>query len=652
MSSIEIKQILTKFIQHVNELEAKDERTTMTGFEQEFRELRMLGIRHKEEDTFPAEEGKKTHNIKKNRYKDIIPYDCTRVKLSPIPNVPGSDYINANYIESASKGHGYIASQGPLPNTVGDFWRMIMELHVDTVVMACKEEESNKPKCERYWPKDGESKTFGTVDVQLEMENKVSSDFIIRKLKAKHNDEVREITQLHLAEWPDHGVPDVEDQTSILDAITMLSERTRKDIPVVVHCSAGCGRTGTICSIDYAQTLLKDGNITADFSLFEIIKRMRTQRQSMVQTPDQYQLAHYVVRQIFRNHLKSLGHGAVYENVNIFENVNSSQNNISIEPEYADISEMGKQSNDDDESISSSSSLPHKPDTLQTSSPKSSNATTPIRSPSPKIKTPIKQPSPGHLPTSLSSSQPLTEHQKPHISKSESVHTYQNIEINSDASGKFVTRVRLEATECKDDVASQASSSSSSSSSQPIPAINLHRQSVPPAKNKKMTHEYENVQINGNQVPEITISKGATSGSLVHFAASQKEERSMSNKDNPETESLYTKVTKSHMRSFSEPENTVSEMSAMKSPASLDFGAQESDLPNLPPRKYKDEPEEKSKEEKHTGKFGKMLGMFHIKNSSSSDKHSGKHQKITETGFPHRTSQPKGPRDPPSFFKK
>lgn len=646
MSSTEIKQILFKFIQHVNELETKDERTTMTGFEQEFRELRMLGIKHKEEDTFPAEEGKRTHNIKKNRYKDIIPYDATRVKLSSLPNVHGSDYINANYIESANKGHGYIASQGPLPNTVGDFWRMIMELNIDTVVMACKEEESNKPKCERYWPKDGESKMFGMIEVKLESENKISSDFIIRKMKAKQNDKVQEITQLHLAEWPDHGVPDVEDQSSILDAITMLSERTRKDVPVVIHCSAGCGRTGTICAIDYAQTLLKNGNITPDFSLFEIIKFMRTQRQSMVQTPDQYQLAHYVVRQIFKNHLKSLGHGAVYENVNIFENVNTSQSDKCIEPEYADISEVGKdQPNDDDdaETESSTSSLAQKPDTLSTS-PKSSNTSTPVRSPSPKVKSPLKVPSPGHLQASLSSSPSLGEN-KSKISKSESLHTYHNVEISSDNSGNFVTRVRIEGTESKDDNVSQPSSM------QQNPAINLHRQSVPPAR-KKITPEYENVQINGNQVPEIASSKGATSASFHHFSASQQEGKTAGLKNIKETESLYTKVTKSHMRSFSEPENTVTEMSAMKSPASCNFGAQEQEIPHLPPRKYKDEPEEKSKEEKHTGKFGKMLGMFHIKNSSSSDKHSGKHQKITEIGFPQKVGQPKGPRDPPNFFRK
>ena len=191
-------------------------------------------------------------------------------------------------------------------------------------------------------------------------------------------------------------------------------------------------------------------------------------------------------------------------------------------------------------------------------SPKSSNTSTPIRSPSPKKKSPIKVPSPGHLQPSLSNPQSLAGH-KPNITKSESLHTYHNIEISSDKTGNFVTRVRIEGTESNDDIASQPSSM------QQNPAINLHRQSVPPAR-KKITPEYENVQINGNQVPEISGSQGATSASIVHFSASQQEGKMAALKESKETESLYTKVTKSHMRSFSEPENTVTEMSAMKSP--------------------------------------------------------------------------------------
>nr|UUA79747.1 tyrosine-protein phosphatase non-receptor type 12 [Octopus vulgaris] len=653
MSTANLEEILLKFLQHVNELEIKDERTSMTGFEQEFRELRLQGIKDKEEDTYPAEEGKQIFNIKKNRYKDIIPYDATRVKLKSVPNVPGSDYINANYIQSAVSGHGYIACQGPLPNTVADFWRMIMELDVETVVMGCKEEEGNKPKCERYWPKDSEGKLFGNIEVKLINEIKHSSDFIVRQMTATQGDTVQHITQLHLAEWPDHGVPDVEDQTSILQTIQMLGERVRPHVPVVVHCSAGCGRTGTICAIDFAQNLLKSNKITPDFSLCEIIKFMRTQRQSMVQTPDQYQLAHYVVRQIFKNHLKGMGISH-YENINVYETISMSKSSDLDDPGYENISVENSISTFPvyESKPRQETPLPperkKKPETLTVTPEQcTSNSLSPVEMSPQNLSPAQRTPSPALYSNSLTC-RPVTPIEQEWKVTSSGI--YSNVNNTSEDTKKFVTCISAGNQEEDENLSSQDTIS------------NLDRHVIP-TKAPPVSPRYDHLQFNGNNsrspYQELTpCPKGAAALMNSEMPSSKAKSLTMSGHgkaDNTKNndDHVYSVVSKSHMRSLSESDKTYCEISAMKSPASVDFGETETGFtPNLPPRKYKSdmEPFEKTKEEKHTGKLGKMLEMLHIKNSSNSEKH--KHQKISIIGFGHRVGHPKGPRDLPHTFKK
>ncbi|XP_022082477.1 uncharacterized protein LOC110974871 isoform X2 [Acanthaster planci] len=264
--------------------------------------LKQQSMRYKTEKTFSTNEGERDSNIRKNRYKDILPFDYTRIVLPEIEDVEGSDYINANYIMGVNGKNVYVAAQGPLPHTVNDFWRLLWETGVEVVIMACNEYESGKHKCEKYWADENETKQFGNVTVSLITQLRVTPDFMIRTLKASNQEEERVLNQFHYTAWPDHGVP--KSVKPIMDMIQLFREYLPSEESVVVmHCSAGCGRTGTMICIDYVRALLKAGKVGADFCLYDIIMEMRKQRPAFVQTRDQYELVHRAVAWLFRKEL-------------------------------------------------------------------------------------------------------------------------------------------------------------------------------------------------------------------------------------------------------------------------------------------------------------------------------------------------------------
>ncbi|XP_076468878.1 uncharacterized protein LOC143299506 isoform X2 [Babylonia areolata] len=312
--SRKIEAILNDFVLHVIDLKAEDD-PAGTGFHREFRVLREEQIQNKNEERFPTDDGRREENLKKNRYKDILPRDDRRVKLTEIEGENGSDYINASFIDDVNGEMGYIASQGPMPHTVNDFWRMLWEYNIEIVFMACKLKEDGRPKCEKYWADNGENATFGDITVYTESEEEIQEHFVRRQLRFEKDGESHTLTQFHYVGWPDHNTP------SSPDALRTMIEDVRKfrkhlNIPMVVHCSAGCGRTGTICAIDYAWTLLDRGMIKDEFSMFEIIKSMREQRVSMVQTPDQYEYTHMVMKSLCKEWLQEFAvHD--YENIDI-----------------------------------------------------------------------------------------------------------------------------------------------------------------------------------------------------------------------------------------------------------------------------------------------------------------------------------------------
>ncbi|KAM4615437.1 tyrosine-protein phosphatase non-receptor type 12-like [Polymixia lowei] len=293
--------ILRKFIQGVNAMRAGDERGE-DNFGSDFMRLRRLSTKYRTEKIYPTNVGEREENVKKNRYKDILPFDHSRVKLALKTTNQDTDYINANFIKGMDGPEAYIATQGPLPNTVNDFWRMNWEYNVAVIVMACREFEMGRKKCERYFPLLGEEPmSFGPFRISCESEQ-ARTDYFIRTLVVEYENESRRLTQFHYMNWPDHDVPSSFD--SILDMIGLMREyQENDDVPICVHCSAGCGRTGAICAIDYTWNLLKAGKIPEDFNVFRLIQEMRTQRHSAVQTKEQYELVHRAIAQLFEKQL-------------------------------------------------------------------------------------------------------------------------------------------------------------------------------------------------------------------------------------------------------------------------------------------------------------------------------------------------------------
>ncbi|XP_060723840.1 protein tyrosine phosphatase receptor type Fa isoform X7 [Tachysurus vachellii] len=227
-------------------------------------------------------------NKPKNRYANVIAYDHSRVVLSPIDAMPGSDYINANYIDGYRKQNAYIATQGPLPETVSDFWRMLWEQRSSTIVMMTRLEEKSRVKCDQYWPSRG-TETYGMIQVTL-LDTVELATYSVRTftMYKSGSSEKREVRQFQFMVWPDHGVP--EYPTPILAFMRRVKACNPPDAgPMVVHCSAGVGRTGCFIVIDAMLERMKHEQ-TVD--LYGHVTLMRSQRNYMVQTEDQYIFIH------------------------------------------------------------------------------------------------------------------------------------------------------------------------------------------------------------------------------------------------------------------------------------------------------------------------------------------------------------------------
>ncbi|XP_031662497.1 receptor-type tyrosine-protein phosphatase S isoform X6 [Oncorhynchus kisutch] len=231
-------------------------------------------------------------NKPKNRYANVIAYDHTRVVLAPIegssPGILGSDYINANYIDGYRKQNAYIATQGPLAETFGDFWRMVWEQRAASVVMMTRLEEKSRIKCDQYWPTRG-SETYGMTQVTL-LDTMELATFCVRtfSLHKSGSSERREVRQFQFTAWPDHGVP--EYPTPFLAFLRRVKACNPPDAgPVIAHCSAGVGRTGCFIVIDAMLERIRHER-TAD--VYGHVTLMRSQRNYMVQTEDQYGFIH------------------------------------------------------------------------------------------------------------------------------------------------------------------------------------------------------------------------------------------------------------------------------------------------------------------------------------------------------------------------
>ncbi|MEE6495132.1 hypothetical protein FKM82_001961 [Ascaphus truei] len=227
-------------------------------------------------------------NKPKNRYANVIAYDHSRVILTSVDGVPGSDYTNANYIDGYRKQNAYIATQGPLPETLTDFWRMVWEQRAATIVMMTRLEEKSRVKCDQYWPSRG-SETYGMIQVTL-VDTVDLATYTVRTFALYKNgsSEKREIRQFQFMAWPDHGVP--EYPTPILAFLRRVKACNATDSgPMVVHCSAGVGRTGCFVVID---AMLERVKLEKTVDIYGHVTCMRAQRNYMVQTEDQYIFIH------------------------------------------------------------------------------------------------------------------------------------------------------------------------------------------------------------------------------------------------------------------------------------------------------------------------------------------------------------------------
>ncbi|GBC03859.1 hypothetical protein RclHR1_05370004 [Rhizophagus clarus] len=244
----------------------------------------------------------------KNRYNNIWPYDHTRVKINDC-KAGDCDYVNASFVQAEGCDKRYIATQGPLPATYEDFWKVIWEQKSQVIVMLTKEEEAGRIQCHRYWSqcKINPSK-FGPIELMFISESSnclmgnSNNTIVTRKFKLTNLNHPeappRIITQLHFLGWPDFGIPD--SPIHILNLIEVAnytqlqaSQASRQPIgPMVVHCSAGCGRTGAFCTIDTALTLLnniREKGLDVNEDLIQnVVMKFREQRLSLVQTLRQY----------------------------------------------------------------------------------------------------------------------------------------------------------------------------------------------------------------------------------------------------------------------------------------------------------------------------------------------------------------------------
>jgi len=254
-------------------------------------------------------------NKNKNRYSNVLPPESTRVLLQPVEGEDGSDYMNANYISGLIPGseRAYIATQGPLQSTFPDFWRMIWEQNVAVIVMLTKEIENGRLKCDRYWPETAEQPLIcGHFRISLSDSEESSKDELIeRKITITNQltEESRPVIHLQYIAWPDHGLP--VSTTAFLSLLDEAYKFNNTAGPIVVHCSAGIGRSGTFCTVHATieklkLDLVRHPDVEPKFNIVKTVIGMRAQRPGMVQTKEQYMFVYLAIlekaREILERH--------------------------------------------------------------------------------------------------------------------------------------------------------------------------------------------------------------------------------------------------------------------------------------------------------------------------------------------------------------
>ncbi|XP_011852341.1 PREDICTED: receptor-type tyrosine-protein phosphatase H [Mandrillus leucophaeus] len=301
------------FADHVR----KNEKDSNCGFADEYQQLSLVD--HSQSQTVASA----PENNGKNRYRNVLPYDWSRVPLKPIHEEPGSDYINASFMPGLRSPQEFIATQGPLPQTVGDFWRLVWEQQSHTLVMLTNCMEAGRVKCEHYWPLDSQPCTHGHLQVTLVGEE-VMENWTVRELQLLQVEEQKTLSvrQFHYQAWPDHGVPSSPDiLLAFWRMLRQWLDQTTEGGPPIVHCSAGVGRTGTLIALDVLLRQLQSQGLLGPFSF---VRKMRESRPLMVQTEAQYVFLHQCILRFLQQSAQAPAKKEViYESVEnlIYENV-------------------------------------------------------------------------------------------------------------------------------------------------------------------------------------------------------------------------------------------------------------------------------------------------------------------------------------------
>uniref|UniRef100_A0AAV2KZU1 protein-tyrosine-phosphatase n=1 Tax=Knipowitschia caucasica TaxID=637954 RepID=A0AAV2KZU1_KNICA len=283
------------------------------GFASEYEDLKVVGTAQSKINALNPE------NKPKNRYNNVLPFDASRVKLSIMHGNPIDDYINANYIPGYNCRKEFIATQGPLPTTVDDFWRMIWEKNVHSVVMLTRCNEQGRVKCEQYWPPG--TRHYGNITVttisEIPLEDWTIRDFDIKNVKTA---ETRHVRHFHFTAWPDHGVPETTELLISFRHLVREHMDQYRHSPTVVHCSAGVGRTGTFIAIDRLIFQIERENVV---DVYGIVHDMRMHRVLMVQTEDQFVFLNQCALDIIRSRTGN-NVDLIYQNAaafSIYENI-------------------------------------------------------------------------------------------------------------------------------------------------------------------------------------------------------------------------------------------------------------------------------------------------------------------------------------------
>ncbi|XP_047207438.1 receptor-type tyrosine-protein phosphatase epsilon-like isoform X1 [Girardinichthys multiradiatus] len=258
------------------------------GLEEEFRKLTNVRIMKENMRT-----GNLPANMRKNRVLQIIPYDFNRVILSVKRGQEFTDYINASFIDGYRQKDYFIATQGPLSHTVEDFWRMVWEWRCHSIVMLTELKEREQEKCFQYWPSEG-SVTFGDYTVELKGETQCET-FTRRDmvLTNKPEKQLQHVRHFHFHGWPEIGIPG--EGRGMIDIVAAVQRQQQQsgNRPIVVHCSAGAGRTGTFIALSNILERVKAEGL---LDVFQTVKSLRMQRPHMVQTVEQYDFCYRVVQ--------------------------------------------------------------------------------------------------------------------------------------------------------------------------------------------------------------------------------------------------------------------------------------------------------------------------------------------------------------------